>query len=275
MRVSRWLIAFLVVNWAFLALYPDPRVLWQSVDNLRHPNVDPAAVSAVAARLPNDPNAIRDAVLTRIVPYAYDWQVDGVPWYFPTTAQALRAGRGDCESQAVVLASILKAKGIPYQLRMSFDHIWVQYAGQDGPTPSRTPASPSPCRSTAASCSTGRRTSTSGRRRAPRCRSTGRPMPLGRKLVFFGGIIALLFLNALIARARRGAGGASAARRRRRRRRAARVRARRCCPPLRARAGARRAGGPFSFREEGSRPARSRARREGVGERCRRPRLPW
>ena len=64
------------------------------------------------------------------MPYAYDWQVNGVPWYFPTTAQVLRAGRGDCESRAVVLASILKAKGIPYQLRMSFDHIWVDYPGK-------------------------------------------------------------------------------------------------------------------------------------------------
>ncbi len=73
MRVSRWLIAFLVVNWAFLMLYPDPLVLWHSIDNLRHPNIDPAAVRTIAARLPNDPNAIRDAVLTRIMPYAYDW----------------------------------------------------------------------------------------------------------------------------------------------------------------------------------------------------------
>jgi len=68
------------------------------------------------------------------VPYSYDWQVSGVPWYFPTTAQALQAGRGDCESRALVLASILDAKGIPHRLRMSFDHIWVDYPGkQDNP----------------------------------------------------------------------------------------------------------------------------------------------
>ena len=29
-----------------------------------------------------------------------------------------------------MLASILKAKGIPYQLEMSFDHIWVNYPGK-------------------------------------------------------------------------------------------------------------------------------------------------
>ena len=53
-----------------------------------------------------------------------------MPWYFPTTAEAVRAGQGDCESRAVVLASILTAKGIPNALRMSFDHIWVDYPGK-------------------------------------------------------------------------------------------------------------------------------------------------
>ena len=64
------------------------------------------------------------------MPYAYDWQVNGVPWYFPTTAEVLKCKRGDCESRAVLLASILKAKGIPYQILMSFDHIWVNYPGK-------------------------------------------------------------------------------------------------------------------------------------------------
>ena len=83
-----------------------------------------------ARSLPNNPRLIEAAVEQRIVPYAYDWQVNGVPWYFPTAAEAMREGRGDCESRAIVLASIFKAKGIPYQLRMSFDHIWVDYPGK-------------------------------------------------------------------------------------------------------------------------------------------------
>ncbi len=69
-------------------------------------------------------------MLAREVPYAYDWQAVGVPWYFPTTAEALRAGRGDCESRAVVLASVLTAKGIPNELRVSIGHIWVDYPGK-------------------------------------------------------------------------------------------------------------------------------------------------
>jgi hypothetical protein len=204
MRASRWLIAFLIVNWTFLMLYPDPLVLWRSIDNIRHPSVDPAAVRAIAARLPNDPNAIRDAVLTRIMPYAYDWQVNGVPWYFPTTAQALRWGRGDCESQAVVLASILKAKGIPFRLEMSFDHIWVQYAGKQ----------PNPLENAGVALAVqqhGRfvfhwpaNFNLSKEARA-QAQIYWTPMPLGRKMAFFGGIIVVLFLNALLGLARRRA----------------------------------------------------------------------
>ena len=44
------------------------------------------------ARLPDDPKAIEAYVLDKQVPYAYDWQSAGVPWYFPTTAEAVRAG---------------------------------------------------------------------------------------------------------------------------------------------------------------------------------------
>jgi hypothetical protein len=206
MRLSRWLIALLVVGWALLVLYPDPLVLWRSVENLRHPNIDPVAVRAVAASLPDNPDAIRAAVLTRIVPYAYDWQVNGVPWYFPTTAEALRAGRGDCESQAIVLASILKAKGIPYQLRMSFDHIWVQYPG-------KKPTALENAGVAFAEQQNGRfrfhwpanlNLWTQARAQV---QDYWTPMPLGRKMAFFGGVIVLLFLNALLEALRRGPAG--------------------------------------------------------------------
>ena len=100
------------------------------MENIRQVNVDASAVQSLAARLPDNPQLIEQAVLTRLVPYAYDWQVNGVPWYFPTTAEVLKSKRGDCESRAVLLASILKAKGIPFRIQMSFDHIWVQYPGK-------------------------------------------------------------------------------------------------------------------------------------------------
>ncbi len=89
-------------------------MLVRSVRNTAAPRAEAAAVGAArrtACRTTRRP--IEAYVLDRQVPYAYDWQSAGVPWYFPTAAEALRAGRGDCESRALVLASILTAKGIP------------------------------------------------------------------------------------------------------------------------------------------------------------------
>ena len=129
MRLSRALLLFLAVSWVLVVLYPDPAVLVRSVRNTVAPRPDLAA-RQIAGWLPDDPRAIEAYVLDRQVPYAYDWQSAGVPWYFPTAAEALSAGRGDCESRALALASILTAKGIPNSLRVSFDHIWVDYPGK-------------------------------------------------------------------------------------------------------------------------------------------------
>ena len=128
--LTRRALIFLAFAWVLVALYPDPGLLVRSVRNTAEPRVQPEAVAAIAATLPDDPAAIEAYVLERQVPYAYDWQSAGVPWYFPTTEEALRAGAGDCESRAVVLASLLTAKGIPNELRLSLDHIWVDYPGK-------------------------------------------------------------------------------------------------------------------------------------------------
>jgi len=130
MRFPRSLLVFLALSWVLVMLYPDPGVLVRSVRNTLQPRVEPQAAAALARSLPDDPRAIEAYVLDQQVPYAYDWQSAGVPWYFPTASEALRAGRGDCESRAIVLASLLTAKGIPNELRMSFDHIWVDYPGK-------------------------------------------------------------------------------------------------------------------------------------------------
>jgi hypothetical protein len=130
MRFPRLVLVFLALSWALVMLYPDPTVLVRSVRNTLRPRIQPRAVAALAARLPNNPRQIEAYVLNTQVPYAYDWQTSGVPWYFPTTSEALKQGSGDCESRAVVLASILAAKHIPYTLHMSLDHIWVDYPGK-------------------------------------------------------------------------------------------------------------------------------------------------
>ncbi|MCL5734336.1 MAG: transglutaminase domain-containing protein [Actinobacteria bacterium] len=130
MKVPRLALLWLILGWLFVVLYPDPSLLMRSISNIRHPDINAAAVQGIAAGLPDDPRLIEEAVLGRVIPYSYDWQVNSVPWYFPTTSEAVASQRGDCESRALVLASILKAKGIPYQLLMSFDHIWVDYPGK-------------------------------------------------------------------------------------------------------------------------------------------------
>lgn len=129
-RIPRWAIFLLLLVWLLLAFYPNPAVLVRSIANFRHPDINSAAVASIAKTLPDNPKLIEKAVLDDIVPYKYDWQTTGVPWYFATVSEVLRSKAGDCESRAVVLASILKAKGIDYELKMSFDHIWVDYAGK-------------------------------------------------------------------------------------------------------------------------------------------------
>ncbi len=113
--------------WALFALYPNPTLLARSVPQGWDPQVDPIAVAAWADELPNDPVHIERQVLDRYVQYSVPWQSYGVPWYFPSTREVVARGSGDCQARALVLASILERKGIPYRLEASFDHIWVWY----------------------------------------------------------------------------------------------------------------------------------------------------
>jgi hypothetical protein len=82
------------------------------------------------SELPSDPVAIEKAVLARIH-YRYDWQVYDMPWYCPTVEQVLEKGEGDCNARALVVASVLAAENITYQVEASPIHIWVDYAGKN------------------------------------------------------------------------------------------------------------------------------------------------
>jgi len=124
----RWR-AVLAMGWLFLVCYPDPRVLWRSIEHTMQPPVDPDAVRSWAATLPDNPAQIEQAVLDRLK-YAVPWQFAGVPWSFVSPAEALAAGYGDCQARAVTFASVLAAKGIPFQLRASLDHMWVEHPGK-------------------------------------------------------------------------------------------------------------------------------------------------
>ncbi len=122
------MISFLLFVWVLVMLYPDPGILVRSIRNISEARADAPAASGLAAGMPSDPRVIERYVLS--FPYENDWSTAGVPWYFPTAAEALEAKRGDCESRAVALASLLSAKGIPNELRVALNHIWVDYPGK-------------------------------------------------------------------------------------------------------------------------------------------------
>ncbi len=113
--------------WILMVLYPNPALLSRSIPRSLHPQADPQAVTSWARELPDDPAYIERQVLDKYVPYSVPWQTYGVPWYFPTTKEVVERGEGDCQARMLVLASILQAKGIPYELRYSLDHAWVEY----------------------------------------------------------------------------------------------------------------------------------------------------
>jgi hypothetical protein len=129
LRVFCLCFPLLVIAWVLLVLYPNPANLVTSVVRLAAPTVDAAAVEPLADSLPSDPATIEKWVLQNI-PYHYDWQVYGMPWYCPTIDEVLDSGTGDCKARAIVLASILEAKGIPYQINVSPTHVWVHYDGK-------------------------------------------------------------------------------------------------------------------------------------------------
>ncbi len=133
-RPGRWagrrlLIALAVVIWVGAVVYPDPRPFVTSVARLKQPPVDAQAVSGVASLLPDDYAAI-EKFSDDWVTFKPAWTVYGLPWYFPTAKEVLHDHAGDCQAEAILTASILEAKGMPYTLRYSFDHVWVDYPGK-------------------------------------------------------------------------------------------------------------------------------------------------
>jgi hypothetical protein len=119
----------LLILWILFVLYPNPSKLMISIHRLFIPEINPVAVKTMLDDLPSAPVIIERAVLGKI-PYRYDWEVYGMPWYFPSVEEVLEKGEGDCKARALVLASIFEAKNIPYRVNLSPIHIWVEYEGK-------------------------------------------------------------------------------------------------------------------------------------------------
>jgi hypothetical protein len=125
-RVFRRYFPLIFILWILFVLYPNPLNLIVSIQRVLNFDADPGAVEFMLNDLPSDPVDIEKAVLAGI-PYCHDWEVYGMPWYCPTIEQVLERGEGDCKARALVLASVLEAKNISYQVHSSPMHIWVDY----------------------------------------------------------------------------------------------------------------------------------------------------
>jgi hypothetical protein len=128
-KVFRRYFPLIFILWILFVLYPDPLNLIISIHRVLNFDADPNAVEFMVNNVSSDPVDIEKAVLAKI-PYRHDWEVYGMPWYCPTVEQVLEKGEGDCKARALVLASVLEAKNITYEIRSSPMHIWVDYEGK-------------------------------------------------------------------------------------------------------------------------------------------------
>ncbi|MFC1999330.1 transglutaminase domain-containing protein [Chloroflexota bacterium] len=111
-------------------LYPNPGNLVATGQRIFNPSPDPDAVASLAETMPSDAEAIKIAV-KEMIPFSCDWETYGMPWYCPTVPQVLEKAKGDCKARALVLASILEAKGIPCTINYSTVHVWVEYENKE------------------------------------------------------------------------------------------------------------------------------------------------
>ena len=128
-RIFRRYFPLILILWIIFVLYPNPLNFIISIHRLRNFDADPGAVEFMLNDFPSDPVAIEKAVLTKI-PYHHDWTAYNMPWYCPTIEEVLDRETGDCKSRALVLASVLEAKNISYQINLSPTHVWVNYDGK-------------------------------------------------------------------------------------------------------------------------------------------------
>ncbi len=115
--------------WTFFVCYPNPLDLGRSFYRIFNPPVDGIAAVSAFEDLPAYPVEIERFVLDSVA-YSHDWEVYGRPWYFPSVEEALVAGRGDCKSRLIILASIFEYLDISYRVVFSPSHIWVDYEGK-------------------------------------------------------------------------------------------------------------------------------------------------
>ncbi len=125
-----WIVATMLIIWTFLVCFPNPYIFVRNcIRYVRFP-IDPSVMEVIEDEVPDESAEIEKFVLG-LVKYEYDWKNYGMPDYVSTARQAVTRRRGDCEDRAVVLASVLEAKGLPYDLKASLVHYWIDYPGKE------------------------------------------------------------------------------------------------------------------------------------------------
>jgi len=127
---KRWFAIIALVIAFILALYPKPSLLYRTIQNLINPPVRPNEVTEISNSLPDDPVVIENWVFDHVSRDANDYRTWGVYFYFASPSEVLAVGRGACYAHAIVLASILQSKSIPYKLYLMPGHVWVDYPGR-------------------------------------------------------------------------------------------------------------------------------------------------
>lgn len=117
------------LGWTLVVCYPNPLVLVRNVARYRRLPLDPEIAWSMGWTIPRDPARIEQFVDALIAP-APDWETYRVPWYMPAAWEVAQDLQGDCESKTVLLASLLAGQHIPFEVRASLDHIWVDYRGR-------------------------------------------------------------------------------------------------------------------------------------------------
>ena len=129
---SSWKVKLvLLFCWVFLVLYPLPWLLAVSMYRLYRPPLDSVVVTEMAEQMQGKTAAEIEAFVYQALPYRFDWEVHGMPWYFPTLDEALKKGYGDCKARYLLFVSLLENMNIPYEQRISPTHIWVDYEGKN------------------------------------------------------------------------------------------------------------------------------------------------
>lgn len=126
-NISKVIIILLI--WTFIVCYPNPYIFIRNFIRYANFPIDPTIVDYINNDIPDEPSKI-EVFVRKLIKYEYDWKNYGVPWYVPSAKDAVERQKGDCESRAIVFASILQAKNIPYSFKASLVHIWIEYEGK-------------------------------------------------------------------------------------------------------------------------------------------------